>query len=138
MKTFETKKDRVRQKAALIKFCTHFEIDFKERVDFANIDAALYKNNQLIGFAEVKGVHKNISEKENVIVSMRKIVKAQKLQTYHKVPVAIIWMFNDFIVYERINNLRGIFYYGGRKERVGSSYDQEMIIKVLIKNLITL
>jgi len=69
---------------------------------------------------------------------MRKIVKAQKLQTYHKVPVAIIWMFNDAIVYERINNLRGIFYYGGRKERLGSIHDQEMIIKILIKNLITL
>ena len=67
---------------------------------------------------------------------MRKIVRAQMLQVQSKKPVAILWAFDDAIVYERINNLKGIFYYGGRKVREGSTFDQEQLVKVLIKNLI--
>ena len=59
-----------------------------------------------------------------------------KLQVYANRPVALIWAFNNALVYEKINNLKGIFYYGGREVRDGSTYDQEMLIKVLIKNLI--
>ena len=91
---------------------------------------------KITGFAEVKGVHKNIGDKQDVIVAMRKIVKAQQLQVSSGNPVAIIWAFDDAIVYERINNLKGIFYYGGRAVRQGSTFDQEMLVKVLIKNLI--
>jgi len=67
---------------------------------------------------------------------MRKIVSAQQLQVSSGKPVAILWAFDDAIVYERINNLKGIFYYGGRAVREGSTFDQEMLVKVLIKNLI--
>ena len=67
---------------------------------------------------------------------MRKIVRSQMLQVQSEKPVAIIWAFNNALVYERINNLRGIFYYGGRAVREGSTFDQEMLVKVLIKNLI--
>ena len=42
-------------------------------------------------------------------------------------PVAILWAFDDAIVYERINNLKGIFYYGGRAVRQGSTFDQEHV-----------
>ena len=106
--------------------------------EYAHIDAVLYNKGKITGFAEVKGVHKNIEDKQDVIVAMRKIVRAQQLQVNSGKPVAIIWAFNNAIVYERINNLKGIFYYGGRAVREGSTFDQEMLIKVLIKNLIRL
>ena len=133
---FETKEHRERQNKALRKFCNHFNMTFGSHEEYAHIDAVLYYNGKITGFAEVKGVHKNIEDKQDVIVSMRKVVRAQKLQVHSGKPVAIIWAFNNAIVYERINNLKGIFYHGGRAIREGSTYDQEMLIKVLISNLI--
>ena len=133
---FERKEHRERQNKALTQFCKHFDLTYGSHEEYAHIDAALYYKGKLTGFAEVKGVHKNIEDKQDVIVAMRKIVRAQKLQAHSRKPVAIIWAFNNALVYERINNLKGIFYYGGRAVREGSTYDQEMLIKVLIKNLI--
>jgi hypothetical protein len=133
---FERKEHKERQNNALKKFCKHFDMTFGSHEEYAHIDAALYYKGKLTGFAEVKGVHKNIEDGQDVIVAMRKIVRAQKLQAHSRKPVAIIWAFNNALVYERINNLKGIFYYGGRAVREGSTYDQEMLIKVLIKNLI--
>tara|TARA_R110002020_G_scaffold188206_1_gene386903 strand:+ start:971 stop:1399 length:429 start_codon:yes stop_codon:yes gene_type:complete len=133
---FERKEHRKRQDKALTQFCNHFGLTYGSHQEFAHIDAALYDKGRLTGFAEVKGVHKNIEKKRDVIVAMRKLVKAQQLQVRSGKPVAIIWAFNNAIVYERINNLKGIFYHGGREVRKGSTYDQEMLIKVLISNLI--
>jgi len=133
---FERKEHKERQNNALKKFCKHFDMTFGSHEEYAHIDAALYYKGKLTGFAEVKGVHKNIEDGQDVIVAMRKIVRAQKLQVHSRKPVAIIWAFNNALVYERINNLKGIFYYGGRAVREGSTYDQEMLVKILIKNLI--
>ena len=133
---FERKSHRERQNKALKKFCKHFDLTFGSHEEYAHIDAVLYNKGKITGFAEVKGVHKNIEDGQDVIVSMRKIVRGQKLQVHSGKPVAIIWAFNNALVYERINNLKGIFYHGGRSIREGSTYDQEMIIKVLISNLI--
>ena len=133
---FERKANKKREIETLKTFCKHFELTFAKHPEYAHIDAVLYSKGKITGFAEVKGVHKSIVKAYDVIVSMRKIVRAQKLQVNSGKPVIIIWAFNDGIVYERINNLKGIFYYGGRNERIGSTYDQEMLIKVLVKNLI--
>ena len=133
---FERKEHKERQNNALKKFCKHFDMTFGSHEEYAHIDAVLYYKGKITGFAEVKGVHKKIENTEDVIVAMRKVVQAQKLQISSGKPVAIIWAFNNALVYERINNLRGIFYYGGRAVREGSTYDQEMLVKILIKNLI--
>ena len=133
---FENKANKLREQETLKTFANHFGLTFAKHPEYAHIDAALYNNGSLVGFAEVKGVHKSIEDSNDVIVSMRKIVRGQMLQVQSNLPVAILWAFNDGIVYERINNLKGIFYYGGRKVRAGSTFDQEMLVKVLIKNLI--
>ena len=133
---FEKKENKEREKKALILFSKNFGLTFSKHPEYAHIDAVLYNNGKITGFAEVKGVHKSIEDANDVIVSMRKILRAQMLQVQAKKPVAIIWAFNDGIVYERINNLKGIFYFGGRAIREGSTFDQEMLVKVLIKNLI--
>ena len=133
---FERKSHRERQNKALTQFCNHFGLTYGSHQEYAHIDAVLYNKGKVTGFAEVKGVHKNIEDANDVIVSMRKIVRSQMLQVQSEKPVAIIWAFNNALVYERINNLNGIFYYGGRTVREGSTFDQEMLVKVLIKNLI--
>jgi len=133
---FERKSHRERQNKALTQFCNHFGLTYGSHQEYAHIDAVLYNKGKVTGFAEVKGVYKNIEDSNDVIVSMRKIVRSQMLQVQSEKPVAIIWAFNNALVYERINNLRGIFYYGGRAVREGSTFDQEMLVKVLIKNLI--
>jgi len=133
---FENKENMLREQETLKTFANNFGLTFAKHPEYAYIDAALYNNGSLVGFAEVKGVHKSIEDSNDVIVSMRKIVRGQMLQVQSNLPVAILWAFNDGIVYERINNLKGIFYYGGRKVREGSTFDQEMLVKVLIKNLI--
>lgn len=133
---FENKKNKLREQETLKTFANHFGLTFAKHPEYAHIDAALYNNGSLIGFAEVKGVHRSIEKAKDVLVSMRKIVRGQMLQVQSNLPVAILWAFDDAIVYERINNLKGIFYYGGRKVREGSTFDQEMLVKVLIKNLI--
>ena len=133
---FEKKANKEREKNALQLFCNNFGMTYQKHIEYAHIDAALYVGGKITGFAEVKGVHKSIKDASDVIVSMRKIVSAQMLQVQTNKPVAIIWAFDDAIVYERVNNLKGIFYYGGRAVREGNTFDQEMLIKVLIKNLI--
>ena len=133
---FENKANKLREQETLKTFANHFGLTFSKHPEYAHIDAALYNKGSLTGFAEVKGVHKSIEKASDVIVSMRKIVRGQMLQVQSNLPVAILWAFDDAIVYERINNLKGIFYYGGRAVRQGSTFDQEMLVKVLIKNLI--
>ena len=133
---FENKANKLREQETLKAFSDSFGLTFAKHPEYAHIDAALYNNGSLVGFAEVKGVHRSIEKAQDVLVSMRKIVRGQMLQVQSNLPVAILWAFDDAIVYERINNLKGIFYYGGRKVREGSTFDQEMLVKVLIKNLI--
>ena len=132
---FENKDNKLREKETLKTFCNHFGLTFAKHPEYAHIDAVLYNKGRITGFAEVKGVHKSITNASDVLVSMRKIVRAQALQIDSKCPVALIWAFDDALVYERVNNLKGIFYYGGRAVRQGSTFDQEMLVKVLIKNL---
>ncbi len=133
---FENKANKLREQETLKTFANHFGLTFAKHPEYAHIDAVLYNKGKITGFAEVKGVHRSIDDSSDVIVSMRKIVRGQMLQVQTKKPVAILWAFDDAIVYERINNLKGIFYYGGRAVRKGSTFDQEMLVKVLIKNLI--
>ena len=40
--------------------------------EYAHIDAVLYNKGKITGFAEVKGVHKNIEDGQDVIVAMSK------------------------------------------------------------------
>ena len=133
---FENKENKLREKETLKTFCDHFGLTFAKHPEYAHIDAVLYNKGRITGFAEVKGVHRSIINSNDVIVSMRKIIRAQALQIDSRLPVAIIWAFDDALVYERVNNLKGIFYHGGRAVRQGSTFDQEMLVKVLIKNLI--
>ena len=126
---FENKENKLREKETLKTFCDHFGMTFAKHPEYAHI-------GRITGFAEVKGVHRSIINSNDVIVSMRKIIRAQALQIDSRLPVAIIWAFDDALVYERVNNLKGIFYHGGRAVRQGSTFDQEMLVKVLIKNLI--
>jgi len=132
---FENKANRLREQETLKTFCNHFGLTFAKHPEYAHIDAVLYNKGRITGFAEVKGVHKSIEKAVDVIVSMRKIIRGQQLQVESNKPVAIIWAFDDALAYERVNNLKGIFYYGGRAVREGSTFDQEMLVKVLIKNL---
>ena len=133
---FENKENKLREKETLKTFANHFGLTFAKHPEYAHIDAVLYNKGRITGFAEVKGVHRSITNSNDVIVSMRKIIRAQALQIDSRLPVAIIWAFDDALVYERVNNLKGIFYHGGRAVRQGSTFDQEMLVKVLIKNLI--
>ena len=133
---FENPLNRSRQTQALQIFCKEFELTFIENKDFAFLDATLRKDTKFIGQAEVKGVHSNYEDKDFVVVSMRKLVDCQKEQIKNKKPVAIIWAFDDCIAYERLENLSGEFYFGGRKKRKGSTHDIELMVKI-DKNLLT-
>jgi len=133
---FEKSENRKRQTNALEIFCKNFGMTFTENNDFAAIDSFLRKNTKLVGLAEVKGVHSNYDDKDYVVVSMRKLVDCQAEQIKHKKTVAIIWAFNDCIAYQRIENLNGEFYFGGRKKRKGSAHDIELMVKIDKRNLI--
>ena len=133
---FENIENRSRQTESLKRFCKEFGLTFVENKDFAFLDATLRKDTKFIGQAEVKGVHSNYDDKEYVVVSMRKLVDCQKEQIKNKKPVAIIWAFNDCIAYERLENLSGEFYFGGRKKRKGSTHDIELMLKIDKQKLI--
>ena len=133
---FEKSENRKRQTNALKIFCKNFGMTFTENNDFAAIDSFLRKDTKLVGLAEVKGVHSNYDDKDYVVVSMRKLLDCQAEQIKHKKTVAIIWAFNDCIAYQRIENLNGEFYYGGRKKRKGSTHDIELMVKIDKRNLI--
>ena len=133
---FETPLNRNRQTEALKLFCKEFGLTFVENKDFAFLDATLRKNTKFVGQAEVKGVHSNYADKDYVVVSMRKLVDCQKEQIKNKKPVAIIWAFDDCIAYERLENLSGKFYFGGRKKRKGSTHDIELMVKIDKQKLI--
>ena len=133
---FENPLNRSRQTQALQIFCKEFELTFIENKDFAFLDATLRKDTKFIGQAEVKGVHSNYEDKDFVVVSMRKLVDCQKEQIKNKKPVAIIWAFNDWIAYSRLEDLSGEFYFGGRKKRKGSTHDIELMVKIDKQKLI--
>jgi len=134
---FETVEDIKRQERAVRVFCDEYEYSYVSSHEWAKIDYQIIGSNlgRVCGF-EVKGCkNQNIGDKQNVLVSMRKLVDGQQYQKNFDIPLVMCWSFEDGILYERLDNLIGTFSVGGRKPRFGSTFDVELMTYIKQENL---
>lgn len=134
---FETAIDLKKQERAARHFCNKYDYSYACSGEWSKIDYQIFgvDTNLVCGF-EVKGCrNQKIGDKDNVLVSMRKIVDAQEYQVKNNKPVVMCWAFDDGILFNRLNNLEGAFKLGGRSPRAGSTFDVEMLVYVEQKKL---
>jgi hypothetical protein len=118
---FETKKDLKRETKAILRFCDHYGLIYKKLSEW-DIDFALYRDDNLVGYAEVKGRLRNSNESYPLPLAIRKVFKLSD----RKNPV-IIWACDDGILYAKLENLIGVIKKGGRIPREGSVNDIELM-----------
>lgn len=123
-KIFQTDNDLIRERNAMKAFAKKFNLLYKKLDDF-DIDFAIYNlQNTLIGYVEVKGRNKKISESYPLPISIRKISKLHD----KKLNPIVIWSCFDGIIYGKLNKLVGVVKYGGMiEQREGSANDQELM-----------
>jgi len=119
---FENQKDINRETLAIQKFCNQYELKYQKLGDH-DVDFKIIKDNKTVTYAEVKGRLRNISECYPLPIAIRKLYK---LKEKHNDPV-IIWACNDGILYAKVNKLIGSIRLSGRKPRVGSYNDIELM-----------
>lgn len=120
---FESEEDLKREKKAIETFVNVFNGSYK-KLDQFDIDFKLLdENKKVIGYAEVKGRIKNMSDAYPLPIAIRKI---SKLVDKRLNPI-IIWACEDGIIYGRPDKLKGIIQYGGRPNREGALNDSELM-----------
>ena len=122
---FENDSHLEREERAIKKFCSLHNLKCK-KLGANDIDFQIWKDNKVIGFVEVKGRHKDISEAYPLPIAIRKI---HKLQGEHgpRVNPIIIWACHDGIIYGKLMKLKGDIRLGGRPPRKGAVNDQEIM-----------
>lgn len=119
---FEKESDIKRELKAIEFFINKYNLDYKKLGEW-DIDFSLYKNNILVGYAEVKGRNKNIADAYPLPLAIRKI---HSLTEKTKDPI-IIWACYDGIIYAKLKKLNGVIKQGGRKPRKHSVNDIELM-----------
>jgi len=124
MTYFETEVDRVREQKAITKFVSLFDGSY-EKLGINDIDYKVFDNSKkLISYVEVKGRLKNIANAYPLPIACRKLVK---LMDKRLNPV-VIWACDDGIIYGKIKDIKGHVEFNGRKPRVGSYNDEEIMV----------
>ena len=119
---FEKESDIKRELKAIEFFINKYNLDYKKLGEW-DIDFSLHKNNNLVGYAEVKGRNKNIADAYPLPLAIRKI---HSLTEKTKDPI-IIWACYDGIIYAKLKKLNGVIKQGGRKPRKHSVNDIELM-----------
>jgi hypothetical protein len=119
---FENNKDLERELGCIEFFCNTFGLTYS-KLGENDIDFSIYKNGELISYAEVKGRNRNINDAYPLPIACRKLVKLQD----KKVNPIIIWACYDGIIYGKTKEIYGMVYTGGRKPREKSVNDIEFM-----------
>jgi|TARA_R110002020_G_scaffold22078_4_gene74732 hypothetical protein len=127
-KRFEENHNLDRENKAKDKFLSlHPKLSHAKKLGPNDIDFQLFSGEELVGFAEVKGRHKLMSEAYPLPIAIRKLNKLQGEQLPRVKPSVIIWACDDGIIYGKTHKIKGVIKYGGRKPREGSVNDQELM-----------
>ena len=143
---FHTGADREREDKALTLYCRNLHelyaskqyqptVIFTKLPDMAGVDAIIYRDEDPLCYAEVKGVNKNIDDAVTVPLSIRKMHNIEKFikgtqSEYPPLKAVVIWAFRDGIGYRGYDKLTGFFKSGGSGQsvtRVGALYDIEQM-----------
>jgi hypothetical protein len=120
---FETEENLAEEKKAIQSFVSLFSGSY-QKLDPFDIDFKVFdKNKNLVAYVEVKGCSKPIHMAFPLMVSVRKLIKL----TDKRIKPVCVWACPDGIIYSDITKIKGRLEYGGRKPRVGSSNDLELM-----------
>lgn len=123
---FETKQDLQNEHEVINEFY-RFTDSMPKKLDKNDIDYALYRDNKLVAYAEVKCYTSPSNKYGFQILSMIKIVKLQEYDK--KAPAFFVLKYSDNVIYFiRVRDIEGSCKYNGRKQRVGSTNDFEMLV----------
>jgi hypothetical protein len=93
-----------------------------------DIDFQIFSSEELLGFIEVKGRHRSMSEAYPLPIAVRKLNKLQGEKLPRVKPSVIIWACNDGIIYGNMRELKGMQDYSGRPPREGAANDMELMV----------
>ena len=123
---FENEKDLENENGVIDKFCKKFDA-MPRKLNENDIDFSLQRLGIIVAYVEVKCYTKPSTDYEFQILSMAKIVKMQEYDK--KAPTFFVLKYSDDVIYFiRVVDIEGTAKYGGRKKRIGSTNDQEMLV----------
>ena len=106
---FETEKDLIREQNAIETYVKVFKGSYK-KLDKLDIDFKIFDaDGLLIGYVEVKGRNKILSEAYPLPISVKKLTK---LMDKRLNPI-IIWACLDGIIYGKLEHIKGEIKFGG-------------------------
>ena len=143
---FHTGADREREDKALTLYCRNLHelyaskqcqhvVTFTKLPDMAGVDATIYRDEDPLCYAEVKGVNKYTDDVVTVPLSIRKMHNVEQFSKgtrngYPPLKAVVIWAFHDGIGYRGYDELTGFFKSGGSGQSVtrdGALYDIEQM-----------
>lgn len=129
---FETNDDRTREALTLLRLADHAGLTVELMQELSPVDAKLYRNGKVVAYAEVK-TYKQTFEKAKtyIFVAVKKLAKLQEVSVANRVPVYMVYRFNDCIGYYAISQIDGARCgWDGRNPREGSMYDKELVVYI--------
>ena len=120
-KRFETTDDLNREDRAIEVFTSRYGYS-SEKLGKWDLDFKIYSDDVFIGYAEVKGRNRLLSDDKDFPLANRKVKKMMACDGAK----IIIWASLDGITYGQLDRLQGKFVRnGGRNPREGSCNDME-------------
>ena len=130
---YETKRDRTNEIAA-IKMMVGDKYDIRKLPVQYNVDFALFKDQKLAYWVEVKCPTHTKDKYPTFIISAAKIIKGYDLSQKTGAPFVFVVRWSDAIGHYRVDTLNGIpIKWGGRTDR-NDDQDQEPLFFIPIKD----
>ena len=97
---YETDGDREQERLVLEKFCRSYgEVTFRQTPKLYPADALLFRNDSAVAWGEVRRRDRPMDRHNTVFLNVHKYVELMELKQHTKLPVVVIWAFEDAMTY---------------------------------------
>jgi hypothetical protein len=134
---YESQQDRLNEAAIKIRLQTAWKCELVKQPKKYRLDYALYDNDRLEGFCEVKRRHNPHDRYPTIFIALDKHLEAKHLETHLGLPTFFAVHFDDGVWYLDLTLAPDYISHGGRSDR-NDPDDQEPMAHYAVTKLVPL